>query len=56
MVAGLVLGTVTVASGPLYRAFAGEAYAVMAVLALIGGACAYRLMRRWRGGLVVRAV
>jgi len=56
MVAGLVLGLVTIASGPLYRTFAGEAYAVMAVLALIGGACAYRLMRRWRGGLVVRAV
>lgn len=56
IVAGLVLGTVTVASGPLYRTFAGGAYGAMAVLALIGAVCAYRLMRRWRGGLVVSAV
>lgn len=55
IVAGLVLGTVTVASGPLYRTFAGGAYGAMAVLALIGAVCAYRLMRRWRGGLVVGA-
>jgi PPP family 3-phenylpropionic acid transporter len=54
IVAGLVLGTVTIASGPLYRALAGEAYAAMAVLALIGAASAFVLMRRWRGGLVVR--
>lgn len=55
IVAGLVLGTVTIASGPLYRALAGEAYAAMAVLALIGAASAFVLMRRWRGGLVVAA-
>jgi PPP family 3-phenylpropionic acid transporter len=55
IVAGLVLGTVTIASGPLYRALAGEAYAAMAVLALIGAASAYVLMRRWRGGSVVAA-
>lgn len=35
-VAGLVLGAVTVASGPLYRMFAGEAYAAMALLAPLG--------------------
>ncbi|HWM32492.1 MAG TPA: MFS transporter [Methyloceanibacter sp.] len=52
VVAGLVMGLATVASGPLYRALAGEAYGVMAVLALIGAACAYLLMRYWRGGLV----
>jgi PPP family 3-phenylpropionic acid transporter len=56
IVAGLVLGTVTVACGPLYRAFAGEAYAAMALLALVGAAGAYVLMRRWRGGLVVGGV
>jgi MFS transporter, PPP family, 3-phenylpropionic acid transporter len=55
IVAGLVLGTVTIASGPLYRAFAGEAYAAMALLALVGASCAFVLMRRWRGGLVVGA-
>jgi PPP family 3-phenylpropionic acid transporter len=56
IVAGLVLGTVTIVSGPLYRAFAGEAYAAMALLALIGAASAYVLMRRWRGGTVVDAM
>jgi PPP family 3-phenylpropionic acid transporter len=53
VVAGLVLGTVTIASGPLYRTFASEAYAAMAVLALIGAVAAFLLMQRWRGGLVV---
>ena len=55
VVAGLVLGLVTIACGPLYRTFAGEAYAAMAILALIGAGCAYLLMQRWRGGLVVGA-
>jgi hypothetical protein len=48
-----VLGAVTIASGPLYRIFAGEAYAAMALLALAGAICAFLLMRRWHGGLVV---
>ena len=55
IVAGLVLGTVTLACGPLYRAFGGEAYMAMAILALVGAAGAYVLMRQWRGGLVVGA-
>jgi PPP family 3-phenylpropionic acid transporter len=55
IVAGLVLGLVTVASGPLYRTFAGGAYAAMAVLALIGAASAFLLMRRWHGGLIAGA-
>jgi MFS transporter, PPP family, 3-phenylpropionic acid transporter len=56
IVAGLVLGTVTVACGPLYRSFAGESYAAMALIALIGAASAFMLMQRWRGGLIVGAV
>jgi PPP family 3-phenylpropionic acid transporter len=55
VVAGLALGVVTVACGPLYRAFGGEAYAAMAILALAGAAAAWRLMRLWRGGLIVGA-
>ena len=55
VVAGLVLGAATVASGPLYSAFAGAAYAAMAALAVIGAASAYRLAQTWRGGLVTRA-
>ena len=52
-VAGLVLGTVTVASGPLYRMLAGEAYAGMALLALLGAASAFLLTHRWHGDVVV---
>jgi PPP family 3-phenylpropionic acid transporter len=55
VVAGLVMGTVTIASGPLYRNLAGEGYAVMALLALAGAACAFRLMQLWRGSLIVGA-
>jgi len=56
IVAGLVLGTVTIACGPLYQALAGQAYAVMAVLAVTGAAAAWRLMQAWRGGSVVAAL
>ena len=56
MVAGLALGVVTIACGSLYRLLAGEAYGVMAVLALIGAGSAFVLMRRWRGGLIVKSV
>jgi MFS transporter, PPP family, 3-phenylpropionic acid transporter len=56
VVAGLVLGSVTIACGPLYRTLGGEAYGVMAGLALIGAASAFLLMQRWRGGLVVGAL
>jgi hypothetical protein len=52
-VSGLVLGTGTIASGPLYRIFTGEAYVAMALLALLGAGSAFLLMRRWHGGLVV---
>jgi PPP family 3-phenylpropionic acid transporter len=54
--AGLVMGTVTVACGPLYRLLGGEAYGVMAVLALAGTGAAFLLNQRWHGGLVVGAV
>lgn len=53
LVVGLLGGLVTLASGPLYGALGGEAYGAMAVLALIGAACAFLLMRQWDGGLVV---
>jgi PPP family 3-phenylpropionic acid transporter len=56
VVAGLVMGSVTIACGPLYRTFGGEAYGTMAGLALIGAASAFLLMQRWRGGLIVDAV
>jgi hypothetical protein len=49
-VAGIALGTATLASGPLYASFAGAAYGAMALLALAGAACAYRLTQLWREG------
>jgi PPP family 3-phenylpropionic acid transporter len=55
-VAGLVLGAVTVACGPLYRTFAGEAYGAMALIALLGAAGAFFLMQRWRGGIIVAPI
>jgi len=53
VVAGLVLGVVTIACGPLYRSLAGEAYAVMALLAPVGAVSAVLLTRRWSGERVV---
>ncbi|MEM7192866.1 MAG: MFS transporter [Pseudomonadota bacterium] len=53
VVAGLVMGTATLASGPLYTHLGGEAYAVMALIAAIGAVAAMLLRRRWDGGLVV---
>ena len=53
VVAGLVLGSVTIACGPLYEAYGGQAYAVMVLLAGIGTAAAALLGRHWQGGLVV---
>jgi PPP family 3-phenylpropionic acid transporter len=53
VVAGLVFGVVTLASGPLYSALSGAAYGAMAVLALCGAAGAYRLAELWRGGPVI---
>jgi hypothetical protein len=44
---------VTIACGPLYRSLAGEAHAVMALLAVVGAASAILLMRRWQGERVV---
>jgi PPP family 3-phenylpropionic acid transporter len=56
IVAGLVLGPITVACGPLYEAFAGGPYGAMALLAVSGTAAAWLLMLRWRGGPTVPAL
>lgn len=53
IVAGLGLGLATLASGPLYQLFAGQAYAVMALIAFVGAASARLLESQWHGGLVV---
>jgi PPP family 3-phenylpropionic acid transporter len=53
MVAGLVMGSLTLVCGPLYTALGGKAFGVMALLAVIGAMAAIGLQRRWHGGLVV---
>jgi PPP family 3-phenylpropionic acid transporter len=53
VVAGLVMGSLTLACGPLYRMFGGEAYGVMAGIAVIGTVAAFMLQRHWHGGLIV---
>lgn len=56
VVAGVVMGSVTIACGPLYRLLGGEAYAVMAFMAGLGLIAAMMLRRRWTGRLVVPGV
>jgi MFS transporter, PPP family, 3-phenylpropionic acid transporter len=53
VVAGLVMGSVTIACGPLYRTLGGEAFGAMVLLALVGTGAAIQLRRHWHGGLVV---
>ena len=50
---GLLLGAVMLW---LMGAPPWEAYGAMALLALIGAAAAFLLMRRWHGGLVVASI
>lgn len=54
VVAGLVMGSVTLLCGPLYESLGGEAFAVMAVVCAIGTMAAILLRQRWRGGLVAK--
>jgi PPP family 3-phenylpropionic acid transporter len=56
VVAGVVMGSVTIACGPLYRLLGGEAYAVMAFIAGVGLVAAMVLRRRWSGRPVVPGV
>jgi PPP family 3-phenylpropionic acid transporter len=56
VVAGVVMGSVTIACGPLYRLLGGEAYAVMAFIAGVGLVAAMVLRRRWNGRPVVPGV
>ena len=51
--AGIVMGLVSLATGPLYRSLDGYAYFVMAGLGGIGVAASLMLLRRWRGGSLV---
>ncbi|WP_170937329.1 MULTISPECIES: MFS transporter [Rhodomicrobium] len=54
--AGVVMGSASLAAGPLYRNFGGGAYLAMAVLASVGLAASILLQRRWRGGLILTPI
>jgi PPP family 3-phenylpropionic acid transporter len=53
--AGLAMGVISLAAGPLYRNFAGGAYLAMAALGFAGLIMALMLIRRWQGGTIVGA-
>ena len=47
--AGVLMGAVTLGSGPIYAAYGGKAYFASAAAALMGLAAAVVLYRRWNG-------
>jgi len=47
--AGIALGFATLASGPLYAAFGGDAYFAMAAMGGAGAVAAFALLRIWQG-------
>ena len=53
-VMGIGLGLATLAAGPLYAAFAGAAFHMMAAMGLAGAVLAAALTRRWDGGEIER--
>lgn len=52
MAAGLVLGVVGLASGPIYASFGGDVFFLPAAVSALGCVAAMALMRRWSGGLL----
>lgn len=56
LTAGIAMGTVSLATGPLYRNFGGEAFLAMAALSGAGLLAAIVLLKRWDGGPIVRTV
>jgi PPP family 3-phenylpropionic acid transporter len=53
LTAGIAMGTISLAAGPLYRNFAGHAFLAMAVLGGIGLVAALILLKRWNGEQIV---
>jgi PPP family 3-phenylpropionic acid transporter len=51
---GLAMGLATLASGPLYAAFGGRAYLLMAAMGLASLAFSLWLARAWQGGRITR--
>jgi PPP family 3-phenylpropionic acid transporter len=48
--AGVAMGFATLASGPLYAAYGGRAYLLMAAMGAVSLVLALLLMRQWHGG------
>ena len=55
LTAGVAMGMSSLAAGPLYRSFAGDAFLAMALLSGAGLVAAAILMRHWRGEQIVDA-
>ncbi len=51
--AGVAMGLVSLAAGPLYRTLSGGAYLAMAALAFLGLLMALLLLQRWQGEMLV---
>jgi MFS transporter, PPP family, 3-phenylpropionic acid transporter len=51
--AGVVMGLASLAAGPLYRIYGGQAYLAMSLIACVGLAASVMLMRHWSGGLIL---
>ncbi|MBX2805157.1 MAG: MFS transporter [Hyphomicrobiales bacterium] len=54
MTAGAAMGLASLAAGPLYRNFGGEAFLAMAVLSGAGTLAAIMLLKQWDGELITR--
>lgn len=53
MSAGLVMGLVSLGTGPLHEAIGGHAYFAMAGICIVGLFSAFLLAMRWDGGLLI---
>jgi PPP family 3-phenylpropionic acid transporter len=52
---GVVMGLATFASGPLYAAYGGRTYLLMAAMGVATILCAWQLGRTWHGGRLTQA-
>ncbi len=53
LTAGVAMGLSSLAAGPLYRSFGGDAFLAMALLSGVGLVAAVILMKRWNGEQIV---
>ena len=54
MSGGVIMGLATYASGPIYAAYGGRTYLLMAVMGVVSVAFSFWLARAWHGGRITR--